>query len=192
MIDTVTGVVLAGGKSTRMGTNKALLVLNGETLVERCRETLSKIFKRVIISVNKEEPFQNLPEPKIMDRYQETGPLGGITSVLESGESRIFCVACDMPALNRELIDYMCRFTEYDAVIPLWNRRAEVLHAVYSGSLMATFQFALGENRFRITDALTQAKVRYVQMDEIKRFDPSGLSFRNINTPEDYNLLLRS
>ena len=190
MIETVTGVILAGGKSTRMGRNKALLPLRGKTLVECVLETMQGIFSRILVSVNPEDPYANISIQKVVDRYPETGPLGGITSVLEAGESRIFCAACDMPFLNKALIAFLCGFVEYDAVIPVWEGKAEVLHAFYSGTLLPAFRSALQQQHYRITDALQGANVRFVNNSEIRQFDPEGVSFRNLNTPADYEQVL--
>src|SRR5262245_31299695 len=99
MIDSITAVILAGGKSSRMGQNKALLLIEGKTLIERIRELLSKIFSQVVVSTASQNAYPRLELPEVVDRYPETGPLGAITSVLESGLSPIFCVACDMPFL---------------------------------------------------------------------------------------------
>jgi len=186
MIESVTGVILAGGKSTRMGQNKALLPFQGSTLIESVVRTLSTIFSRIVLSVQADNVFPNLSIPKVVDRYTETGPLGGITSVLETGEARIFCVACDMPFLNPTLIEHLCHFPVYDAVIPFWKGKVEVLHAVYSNALLPALQASLGAGRFRITDALGEAHVRYVQEEEIKQFDLEGKSFSNVNTPDEY------
>jgi len=186
MIEGITGVALAGGKSRRMGRNKALLTFEGKTLVQRCAGTLSEMFSRVVISVNQQELFPDLHMPQIVDHYKETGPIGGITSVLESGETRIFCAACDMPFLNKNLIEYLCSFTDNEAVIPVWKGRPEVLHATYSDALLPRFQFALQQGKFRITDALAKAGIRYVEEEEIRKLDPSGLSFKNVNTPTDF------
>jgi molybdopterin-guanine dinucleotide biosynthesis protein A len=184
VITEITGVVLAGGKSSRMGTNKALLPYQNRPLIETILQIMESIFSRVIVSVN--QTYENVTQPQIPDRYPETGPIGGITSVLESGEKRIFCVGCDMPFLNPKLIEFICTQSDCDAVIPVWRGKIEVLHAYYSSSLLPHLQQSLKENRFRITDSFGEAHVRYIQEPEIKPFDPQGSSFRNVNTPEEY------
>lgn len=185
-IRNITGIVLAGGKSTRMGTDKALLHFRGKTLIECVLETMTEIFSRVLLSVHQEEAYPALPFPKVTDHYREIGPIGGITSVLESGESRIFCAACDMPFLNKVLIEYLCSLTDYDAVIPVWNGKQEVLHALYSRRLLPSLHQALSSHHYRITDALSECRVCYVAEEQIRKLDPEGLSFRNLNSPPDY------
>jgi molybdopterin-guanine dinucleotide biosynthesis protein A len=190
MIDSVTAVILAGGKSTRMGQNKALLLFDGKPLIEQIRELLTKIFSKIVLSTASKDSFPQLELPEVVDRYPETGPLGGITTVLESGLSPIFCVACDMPFLTPKLIEYQCGITACcDAVIPVWNNHPQVLHGLYSKNLLSAFHHGLNAQQYKITDWLEEAEVCYLLEDEIRRYDPSGLSFRNINTPDDYQSL---
>jgi molybdopterin-guanine dinucleotide biosynthesis protein A len=192
MIEDTTGVILAGGKSSRMGTNKALLPFQESTLIRNVAIQLSNIFSRVLLSVNSPDAFSDLGLSRIMDHYPETGPLGGIASVLESGEKRIFCVGCDMPFLNLELITTICNYDEAEAVIPIWNNTPEVLHALYSSSLLPAIQNSLKIGLYKITDALEHSVVRYIPESEIIKMDPDGSSFRNINTPAEYKNLTNS
>ena len=158
MITDVTAVVLAGGKSSRMGQNKALLSYQGKPLIENVIEKLTSIFSRVVLSVHQPDAFVQLGLPRVVDRHPETGPMGGIASVLESGEKNIFCMACDMPFLNAPLIQYICSFRTVDAVIPVWKDRPEVLHALYSASLLPTFQSYLIQKDYKIIDAIEESR----------------------------------
>lgn len=190
MIDSITAVILAGGKSSRMGQNKALMPIEGKTLIERIGDILSTIFSKIVLSTASQNAYPQLQLPEVVDRYPQTGPLGGITTVLESGLSPIFCVACDMPFLNQNLIEYQCGITLCcDAVIPVWNNHPQVLHGLYCKNLLPAFHSGLQEEQYKITDWLEEAGVCYILEDEIRRFDPAGLSFRNINTPDDYKSL---
>jgi molybdopterin-guanine dinucleotide biosynthesis protein A len=188
MMDLITGVVLAGGLSTRMRRDKALLPYQGRHLIDAPIEKLQLIFSSVVLSVKNSAEFAEYSLAKIEDRYQEIGPVGGITSVLQSGIERAFFVACDMPFLNRELIEFLCTFNE-EAVIPIWDSRPEVLHSIYSISLLPHLEEAIAQKRYKITDALKNAKVHYVEENEIRRFDATGNSFRNVNTPSDYEMI---
>jgi molybdopterin-guanine dinucleotide biosynthesis protein A len=188
MIESITGVVLAGGRSTRMGTNKALLPYSNKKLIDAPLETLSNIFSEVVLSVRDAEEYSDYSLPKVIDFYHDIGPVGGITSVLSAGYKRIFCVACDMPFLNKRFIEHLCNYTD-EAVIPVWKGRAEVLHAVYSEPLLDTLQKSISQGRYKVTDALGDLEVRYINEGEIARFDPNGDSFRNVNTPADYEKL---
>ena len=189
MIDSATAVILAGGKSSRMGRDKALLPYRGKNLIDAPIAILSAIFSNVILSVREPDHYSAYVLPKIADHYPDIGPMGGILSVLESGYQRIFCVACDMPYLNERLITHLCSYENYDAVIPTWNGRAESLHALYTGSLIPSFEEAVKSKRYKLTDVLASANVRYVRNEEIQRFDSEGFSFKNVNTPPDYEKL---
>lgn len=189
MIHSVTGVVLAGGKSSRMGRNKALLPYQGSTLIECVIERMRSVFQNVILSVNEPGAYPNLPLLEVVDRFPETGPMGAIASVLSSGENRIFCAACDMPFLNAQLMEYLCSFSDCDAVIPVWHGRVESIHALYSSAMLPDFERLLDEGRYKIADALLQWHVRYVNEEEIRPIDPKGESFRNINTPDEFGAL---
>lgn len=192
MINRITGVILAGGKSSRMGRNKALLPMPGAAggrprIIDAVAQTMSALFSRVILSVNEPGAIPEVNLPEAVDRYPETGPIGAITSVLESCASGIFCVACDMPFLNPALIEALCLYDDCDAVVPVWKGRIETLHAVYSATMLPLFQDSLKQRRFRITDSFAEGHVRYIQEKEIKPFDPTGFSFKNVNTPQEYD-----
>jgi len=179
MISSVTGVILAGGKSTRMGKDKALLPYNGKNLIDAPIEILSNIFPRIILSVKSADDLPGYSLEKIVDQYSAIGPLGGIASTLKALHQKIFCVACDMPFLNEQLIQSICSFDDAQAVIPVWQERAEVLHALYSPSLIPLFAQAIASGRYRITDALNTAIVKYIPQSD-------GRTFKNVNTPSDY------
>jgi molybdopterin-guanine dinucleotide biosynthesis protein A len=189
MIESITGVVLAGGKSSRMGENKALLPYRGKHLIDAPIKTLTAIFREVLLSVRNPDDYSAYPYQKITDDHEQIGPMDGIFAVLKSGRSRIFCAGCDMPHLNESLIRYLCGFSQFDAVIPVWDGKEQVLHAVYSEALLPSFQQSIAAQRYKITDALKSARVRYVEDSEIRRFDPAGDSFKNVNTPADYEKL---
>lgn len=189
MIHSVTAVILAGGKSTRMGTDKAFLPFRGKHLIDTPIEILTSIFSNVILSVRDPNDYSGYALPKVADLYESIGPMGGICSVLKSGYSQVFCVACDMPYLNAPLITHLCNDPGYDAVIPVFRGREEVLHAIYSDRLIPHFEEAIRSKRYKITDALISARVQLISEDEIRRFDPDGRSFQNVNTPADYEKL---
>jgi molybdopterin-guanine dinucleotide biosynthesis protein A len=189
MIQSVTGVVVAGGKSTRMGKNKALLPYQGKNLIDAPIEKLSKIFSQVCLSVRDQEDFSEYNLRTISDSYSDIGPIGGITSILKAGIARAFCVACDMPFLDEAFIQHLCSFEDFDAVIPVWKGREEMLHAVYSDALLSGFEASIAAQSFKLRDALGNAHVRFVTEEEIGQFDPTGKMFDNVNTPSDYEKL---
>ncbi|MCI0411500.1 molybdenum cofactor guanylyltransferase [bacterium] len=189
MIESVAGVILAGGKSTRMGKNKALLPYRDRYLIDAPIEILNGIFSRVFLSVRNQDDFAEYGLPKIPDLHPDIGPIGGITSILKAGISRAFCVACDMPYLNEAFIQYLCSLSDFDVVIPVWKGREEMLHAVYSESLLAGFEASIAAKKYKLRDALGAARVHFVTEEAIGQFDPSGKMFQNVNTPSDYEKL---
>jgi molybdopterin-guanine dinucleotide biosynthesis protein A len=189
MIDAIAGVILAGGKSSRMGKDKALLPYQGKNLIDAPIEKLSQIFSQVLLSVRNKDDLPQYELRKIQDEYADIGPIGGITSILKAGFARIFCVACDMPFLNEALIKHLCSFSDFDAVIPVWNGREEMLHAVYSDVLLPRLEVSIAAQKYKLRYAIGAARVRFVNEEEIQLFDPSGEAFKNVNTPLDYEKL---
>jgi molybdopterin-guanine dinucleotide biosynthesis protein A len=187
----VASIVLVGGKSLRLGRDKVFETIDGENLLQRVVTRLAPLTDRVILVA---APGQSLPPlpphletSKVVDIYPGKGSLGGIyTGLLASDRSHSLVVACDMPFLNLALLRHLIRLCpRFDAVIPRITKLLEPLHAVYSKSCLAAIEALLQQNNLRITDLFNQIRVRYVEEDEIDRFDPERLSFFNINTAAD-------
>ena len=187
----ISGIVLAGGKGLRLGRYKALVTLNGESLVQRVVSKLSFLNSDIIIVLAKgQQPPKLTGYPKlriVTDAYTSKGPLVGIyTGLLASDSSYNLVVACDMPFLNRDLLRYMVKISAgFDMVIPRVGDMVEPLHAIYSKKCLKVIDRMLGEGSLKIDQLLSLVKVRYVEAREIDRFDPDHLSFFNINTEAD-------
>ena len=186
----VTSIVLAGGKNLRLGRSKALEVIGGKSLIERVIERLEPITNQLLIVTSREQPeFPTSNEIEVLtDIYPEKGPLGGIyTGLLASQSLRSIAVACDMPFLNNELLSHMIDIAQdFDAVVPRWqNGMLEPLHAVYAKSCLDTMKTRLENKRLGIHRLLNEIKVRYIEEEECRQFDPELLSFFNINRPSD-------
>lgn len=185
----MTGVILAGGASRRMGSNKALLPQNGVRLIESIYRTLAGLFEEVIVVTNSPEQYAFLPCRKVPDIYPDKGVLAGIHSgLIHSKETAIFTVGCDMPYLNAELIKYQTSLSaDVDLVIPSTAHGFEPLHAIYRKMCLPALEELLkGELNRRVIALLSRVHVREVLSEEIAQFDPEFNSFININTPEDY------
>jgi len=184
----VTAVILAGGNSTRMKSNKALLPFSGELFIERIYRQLSALFPEVILVTNTPEFYRFLPCRMIPDEFPGLGSLAGIHAGLkESSTDHIFVVACDMPYLNSELIRQMVSKSQgFDVVIPESDGGFEPLHAVYAKSCLPAMEEALKNGTRKIVNCFDWSKVSVLSKDEISAVDPGFLSFRNINTPEEY------
>ncbi len=189
-IDGITGVILAGGLSTRMGRNKALLDAGGKRLIELVFGKMAHLFERIILVTNTPETYRFLPCPTTPDRYQDTGSLAGIHAALcASPTERVFIVACDMPFLSEPLIRDLCSRAEtHDAVVPNGPTGLEPLHAVYSRSCLPIIESAIHAGAKRIFDLYPRfSNTLLVPWDVLEQHPGAAESFTNLNTPEEYN-----
>ena len=184
----VTGVILAGGASLRMGSNKALLPHRGGRFIESIYRELQLIFPEVIVVTNSPEQYRFLPCPKVPDLFAGMGALAGLHAGLaRSSNPAIFAVACDMPHLDRRLIRHIVeRGAGYDLVLPNGAGGREPLHACYRQTCLPAMERSLQGGERRIVSILPQLKVRELSAAEVARFDPRFASFSNINTPQEY------
>ena len=184
----VTGVILAGGQSSRMGSNKALLPYRGGRFIEAIHRQLREIFPEVILVTNNPEQYPFLPCLKVPDLFPEMGALAGIHAGLNhSRTERVFAVACDMPFLDSGLIRFIAgRPDRFDVVVPESENGLEPLHARYGKGCLRAMEECLREGRKRIASFYPQVTVEYVGAADMAAFDPRLASFSNINTPEDY------
>lgn len=192
----VTGLILAGGKSSRFGKNKAVEIINGETLLYRVVKRITSITPK--IKVVTASPDYSLPEllgiEVVYDIYQGAGPLGAIHAGLNASETEMnIVVACDMPFLKTDLLRYMIDIAKgYDAVVPrLRNNMIEPLHAIYNKSCISTMKNILDKNEFRIYQAIEKLNVRYLEEKELLDYDYDLISFFNINHPSDAEVALK-
>ncbi len=188
-IEGVTGFILAGGASSRMGRNKALLEVDGIPIITRTYRTLAALFHEVIVVTNSPHDYDFLPCRKVPDIYPNYGSIAGLHSALaHSSSPRSFITACDMPFLDPAIIHHLCAVCAegFDAVIPYSEGGQEPLHAVYSSACKDVFKNAIRNGERKILDILERMNVRHVTYDEVKRFGEQGASFLNVNTPEEY------
>jgi molybdenum cofactor guanylyltransferase len=199
----ITGTaILAGGLSTRMGSNKALLrpAPGGPTLVETVAARIAEAgLSSPLLVINTPEELAFLGLPMAPDEVTSAGPLGGIlTALMRSGHARVLVVACDMPLLNPALLAYMASLPDtHDALVPRWTdpggvQRFETLHAVYSRRCIEPIRKRIEAGRLKAASLLDDLSVRYLEEDELRPLDPGLASFRNVNTPEDWNALIMS
>jgi len=185
----VSGIVLAGGKSRRLGRDKALIRLGTRTLIEIVLDKLRCLSDELILSTNEFDKFAFLDIPMVRDIYRKGGVLGGLYSGLQATKSPFaLVVACDMPFLNLNLLRFMILHAPgYDVVVPRLSMGIEPLHAIYARTCLEPIRETLEEGRLRIIDFWEHVRVRYIEEDEIEVLDPKKLSFFNINSPEDLN-----
>ena len=183
----MTSIGLAGGKSLRLGRNKALEEISGRSLIERVMERLSLLGNDIIVVTSSNVQLPDLGVKIVTDSYPGKGNLVGIYSGLKEVLSHhALVVGCDMPLLNVALLRHLTELsTGFDVVIPRVGDELEPLHAVYSKNCLAPIEATLGEDKLKVSDFFPSVKVRYVESVEIDRFDPRHLSFFNINSEAD-------
>jgi molybdopterin-guanine dinucleotide biosynthesis protein A len=182
------GVILAGGKSRRMGRDKSHLILQGETLVARAVRTLASLTDDLILATNTPDLFANLGARLASDAIPGGGALSGVhAGLIAARHEWALVVACDMPFLNVGLLRYMASLTSgHTIVVPRWQGELEALHTFYSRECLPVIEPILHRGGGRFIEFYEQVSVRYVEPDEIVRFDPDGLAFFNVNSPEDW------
>lgn len=187
----VSCIVLSGGKGLRLGKDKALETIGQRSLLEQVLFQLSLFNSDILIVAAREQSYPQLdgyPRLRVVsDIYPNGGPLGGIYTGLKVSDSFYnLVVACDMPFLNRALLSYMIGVSAgFDLVVPRLGDMIEPLHAVYSRGCLAPIERLLRQGSLSIRELFTLVRVRYVEAEEIDRFDPRHLSFFNINAKAD-------
>jgi len=178
---------LAGGGSRRLGRDKALLTLAGETLLARAVRTLAQVTDEQFV-VGPETRAAATAARIVPDLRPGCGPLGGIYSaLLATTAAHVLVVACDMPFLNAELLSYLLLLREdWDVVLPRVACREQQLHAVYAASCREPIRRRLEAGDLRVDCFFDEMRVRLVEAGELRRFDPELRSFYNVNTVEDW------
>lgn len=187
----LTLVIQAGGESLRMGENKALLPFLGIPLVQRVVDRVSRIADELIITTNRPEELEFLGLPLVSDHYPGRGALVGLhTALTAASQPYVAVVACDMPFVNPELLEYQLEslvMEQVDLVIPLTEQGYEPFHTVYRReTCLPAVTTALDTGLKRMISWYPQVKVRELRLDELQRFDHDGRVFLNVNTPEEF------
>ena len=181
--------VFAGGKSSRMGTDKALLEWKGKNFIKRLCDELDDFEEKIIARGNRSE-IEDVSWQIISDIYPERGPMGGLHAVLTACRSdAMCCVSCDMPFLQIALAKKLCESMEEetDAVIAVTaDGRKQPLCGVYSKSLLPVLEEQLLAGDYRMMKALQNVRVKYVLLD-----DKDSEQLKNINTPEEYLAIVK-
>lgn len=188
-------VIQAGGKSSRMGEDKGLIQFGKYRLVEYILDQVSGLGAKNFIVSNQPQSYFEFGLPVYSDIYPDIGALGGFHTILSYLQTDFAIVlACDMPFINLGLINYMLSLApEFDIVIPhlLPNGYAEPFRAVYSKKCLQAVETAIRENKRRVISFFEDVRVRYIDAEEIHRFDPNERSLFNVNTPEDLQEAIR-
>jgi len=184
----VTGLVLAGGASRRMGRNKAFLELRGRYLIDIVIERVAIVCSEVLVVTGDSSPYAGMGVPVVEDRFRGVGVLGGIHAGLEAAAHELaLVVACDMPFLQPDLMRAFVDWAEgYDAVVFRKGEYVEPLHAVYRASCLPAIEQAIRSGERRIVSFFSKTNVSFITPEDVKPFDPELRSFSNVNTPEEW------
>lgn len=190
----LSGIILSGGKSIRMGRNKAFIEIDGKPIIHRIQSLFEKVFNETIIVTNQKELFLSFNSKIYTDLIPQRGVLGGLyTGLFFSSFPYSFCVACDMPLLKEGLINYLIKKIEdYDVIVPRTKDGLQPLHAIYSKHCLGPIRNIMDEGKYKIIDIYPMVNVRVIEEDEFIFLDPSRESFINVNTPEELLLIHKS
>jgi molybdopterin-guanine dinucleotide biosynthesis protein A len=181
----ITGIILAGGKSTRMGTDKALLQINGKTLLENALEICKPFCTTILISSN--NPEHNIFGYQIIpDEIKYCGPIGGIYSCLKKSETDWnFVISVDAPFVTCDFVEFLIsEIGEFDAVVPIHKNGKEPLIALYHKNCVSSIQERIELNYYKIHHLLNVLNTKFTNVDSLVIKYPA--IFNNLNCPEDF------
>lgn len=187
----LTVCIQAGGQSSRMGEDKALKTFLGRPLIQRVIERLTPIADEVIVTTNRPQDYSFLNVRLIPDLKPGRGALGGLyTAIASASHPFVAVVACDMPFASVTFFEAATRLMVQegaDVVIAKSEEGYEPIHAVYRReTCLPAIEAAINADQWKVIAWFPQVKVRVLTTDEIKEYDPSGLAFWNVNTPEEF------
>lgn len=188
------GAVLAGGGNKRFPVLKGFLRINGITIIEKNISLLQTICNEVFISINTPESYFKFQVNMVGDLFPSMGPMSGIySSLLNAKHDNLLIIACDMPFLNLNILSFIIKkhlegtnSISYDATIPIYNKKQQPLCGIYRKTALPSLEEHLLKGKNSMYLFLREINTNYIDEVEIKDIDPSGNSFININTIEDY------
>jgi molybdopterin-guanine dinucleotide biosynthesis protein A len=185
--DLISGIILSGGKSIRMGENKAFIEIEGVPIISRIYDLFKELFQEVIIVTNQTEFFRNFDSRICQDLIPNKGALGGLyTGIFFSSFRYSFCVACDMPFIKKSLVQYLIKnIQDEDVIVPRTKDGLQPLHAIYSKNCLDPIRRIIEEGKYKIIDFYKMVKVKIVEENNLLSLDPFRDSFINVNTPEE-------
>ena len=188
----LSGIILAGGRSSRMGTPKALLPFDDEPLLVHIVRRLHPLLDELIVVAAPGQQLPSVPATVVCDEVAYQGPVGGIAyGLAASAGDFAFVTSCDAAFSRRPLIEHLLSLrSDADVVVPRWEGRYQPLFAIYRRTVLPLLQAQLERGQLRPVSLFDQVRTRTVEEDEIRRFDPEGECFFNMNEPADYERAL--
>ena len=195
----ITGIILSGGSSSRMGTDKGLLKFGSKSLIERSASLMSRIFKNILISTNDSESYSFLSLPMVEDQYKGYGPVSGIHAALvESSTDKNFILSCDMPLISEEMIRYIVEHnSEKPISVPSASGRSQYLCGVYHKSLIDIIEKMIrdsseseknnGKSSVSVKQLIENAGADIIDAESLPFFNEN--IFFNMNTSQDFDFI---
>ena len=195
----ITGIILAGGKSTRMGENKSLLILNGKTVIQRVVDLMESIFKEVIMITNMPDEYNFINIPMYKDIYEYKGPLAGIHSgLINSKTEKNFIISCDIPLMEQDMIKYIVNYkTKKPITLCIANGYIQQLAGIYSKSVLPKIEQLFSkysdkqkvEKRkyYSVQSLLNSVGAEILNAEELDIYEE--YMFFNMNNQEDYKII---
>ncbi|NLW21668.1 MAG: molybdenum cofactor guanylyltransferase [Tissierellia bacterium] len=191
-----TAVILAGGKSTRMGFDKQLLKINERRLIDSLRRKLRLLFDEIIVVTNKSEYYLGFSDKITKDIIVGKGPLSGIHAGLSEASSQyVYFIACDMPNINLDYIRYMKEQIEdldVKACVTRYGDWIEPFNAFYSKDMIGDIKEHITQNRRSVNSLLSKLTVHYIEEKKAREFSPNWDMFLNLNTKEELDDYLKT
>ncbi len=176
--------ILAGGKSSRMGQDKGLMLLDNQPIVIKTAQVLQSVFDKVVI-VSNQSSYHTLGYGVISDIIQEIGPMGGLYSALHHAQNEnVFITACDMPFITDDSIYYLLSHWTEGSIIATINGRLQPLFGIYDKSIIPMIKHSMASNNFKMQDLISKIPHQTLELTTMKGFEAQQLS--NLNTMEDY------
>jgi molybdopterin-guanine dinucleotide biosynthesis protein A len=188
----ITGLILCGGKSSRMGRPKAFLPYAGTTFIEHQIELARQTFEDFFLVTNDPDAFSHFGVTIVEDVISGQGPLGGILSgLLACRTPQVFVVACDMPLVDGELIRKIhSESVDCDACLLAHDHRVEPLFGIYARSCIKPIESFIASGRLKMQDLLCEISLKTVNVPEREGRDDRLPTYFNVNSPQDYSRLL--
>ncbi len=192
MKEDIVGAILAGGKSSRMGTDKALLIFNGKPFIQHISEVLLSIFERVIVVSDQNEKYEFLNLPIYSDLYKNCGPLAGIHSAFVNTQSDgVFITSVDLPLINVSAIQYILnQKCDADAILYYIDNQVQPLFGLYNRRCLMKIENQLKQKRYSVLEFLNTIHTNIIQLN-LTQIDSLSEILQNINSPKDYQSLFK-
>jgi molybdopterin-guanine dinucleotide biosynthesis protein A len=187
----ITGAVLAGGKSSRMGRDKALLDLHGQPFIQRIVATLQRVFQSVVIISDSGQRYESLGIPIYGDVFKNCGPLAGVHSALKhSTTDAVFIVSCDLPLLTPAIVQYVVGSKiHHDVTLLATTNSVQPLCGLYNRKCLPLIEKHLKQAQYSVLRCIQEIQT-VILSPAPARVDNAGYALMNVNTPIDYQLCL--